>query len=47
MEMFNDKNYDFTIIDLENVKNAHIKIQNLDKDSLYKKFLGRRKPFKK
>ena len=40
MEMFNDKNYDFTIIDLENVKKAHIKIQNLDKDSLYKKFLG-------
>jgi len=40
MEMFNDKNYDFTIIDLENVKKAHIKIQNLDKDSLYKKFLA-------
>ena len=40
MEMFNDKNYDYTIIDLENVKKAHIKIQNLDKDSLYKKFLA-------
>ncbi len=40
MEMFNDKNYDFTIIDLENVKKAHIKIQNLDKGILYKKFLG-------
>ena len=40
MEIFNDKNYNFTIIDLKNVKNAHIKIQNLDKESLYKKFLG-------
>ncbi len=38
MEMFNDKNYDFTIIKIKNVKNAHRKIQNLEKENLYKKF---------
>ena len=38
IEMFNDKNYDFTIIEIENVKNAHRKIQNLEKENLYKKF---------
>ena len=38
MQMFNDKNYNFTIIEIKNVKNALRKIQNLEKENLYKKF---------
>jgi len=39
MKMFNDKNYDFTIIELANVEKAQRKIKNLEKDVLYNKFL--------
>ena len=39
MEIFNDENYDFTIIELENVKKAQKKIDDLEKDILYNKFL--------
>ncbi len=39
MRMFNDKNYDFTIIELANVEKAQRKIKNLEKDVLYNKFL--------
>ena len=39
MKMFSDKSYDFTIIELENVKAAQKKIENLEIDVLYNKFL--------
>ena len=39
MKMFNDKNYNFTIIELENVKNAQKKVKNLERDILYNRFL--------
>ena len=39
MKMFNDKNYNFTIIELENVKSAQKKVKNLDRDILYNRFL--------
>jgi len=39
MKMFNDKSYEFTIIKLKNVKKAQRKIENLEIDILYSKFL--------
>ena len=39
MKMFSDKSYDFTIIELENLKAAQKEIKNLERDVLYNKFL--------